>query len=375
MGLLKKLFYFIFWYMQVPFLLIAVWLLPKRDKELIWGPEAILNNKYWSQAMQAAGYSSKTLMSDVLRINKKEDFDLYFDDVTPRWIRPRLLRKGLMRSFAFLYMIQNACVVHLPFSGGPLGKTALWRLEAYLFRMAGINVVILPYGGDAYCFSQIIDPCLRNGLLINYGEYARKETQIRKRVELWTKNADVMVTGFLVDGMGRWDVPITNMICIDISLWRPKSAYSLNNGENGVVKVMHTPNHRGAKGTEFLIEVVEVLQREGLKIELVLLENVPNDKVREMMQEVDILADQFIATAYALSAIEGMASGLPVMSNLENEAYTRVFRRYAFLNECPILSTMPETLEGNLRLLSKKPETSRTVRSSRAKVCREVSLL
>jgi glycosyltransferase involved in cell wall biosynthesis len=77
------------------------------------------------------------------------------------------------------------------------------------------------------------------------------------------------------------------------------------------------------------------------------------------MSEVDILAEQFIVTCFGLSAIEGMASGLPVMANLENEAYTRVFRRYAFLNECPVLSSSPENLKGNLRLLVTRPELRR----------------
>ena len=45
-----------------------------------------------------------------------------------------------------------------------------------------------------------------------------------------------------------------------------------------------------------------------------------------------------------LSAVEGMASGLAVLSNLDDETHTRLFRRYSFLNECPILSTTPGTL-------------------------------
>ena len=234
-------------------------------------------------------------------------------------------------------------------------KAPLWRLEAYLIRASGIKTVVLPYGGDAYAFSQILDPSLRNALLINYGALARKEKEIRKRVQFWAKKADVMVIGFLIDGMGRWDVPIPNSICINTHLWQAKLAYSSSDGRNGPVRVLHTPNHRGAKGTEFLIEAVNRLQREGFQMELVLMEKVSNDQVREMMQAVDILADQFIATAYALSAIEGMASGLPVMSNLEYEAYTRMFRRYAFLNECPILSTTPENLTENLRTLVTNP--------------------
>jgi glycosyltransferase involved in cell wall biosynthesis len=356
MGFLGKLLYYIFWYGQAPFLWGAVRILPKRRQEVIWGPESIINNKYWSEAMRAAGYASKTLMRHVSPINKKEDFDLYFDDVTPRWIRPSRLRKLLGPSFALVYMMTHAKVIHIPFTGGPLGTSPLWRLEAYLFRASGIKTVVVPYGGDAYAFSQILDPSLRNALLINYGEMPRKEREIRKRVQFWAEKADAMVIGFLIDGMGRWDVPIPNSICINTHLWQARLAYSSSDGRNGPVKVLHTPNHRGAKGTEFLSEAVDRLQREGLQLELVLLEKIPNDQVREKMQTVDILADQFIATAYALSAIEGMASGLPVMSNLEHEAYTRVFRRYAFLNECPILSTTPENLTENLRVLVTNPK-------------------
>jgi glycosyltransferase involved in cell wall biosynthesis len=162
--------------------------------------------------------------------------------------------------------------------------------------------------------------------------------------------------GYTIDGIGRWDVPVGNMVCIDLDQWQCKPVYSSRNGRIGAVKIMHTPNHRGFKGTEFLIHAVEELKAEGLKVELILLEKVPNDRVCELMQEVDILADQFICTGYGLAAIEGMASGLPVMANLEHEAYTRIFRRYSFLNECPIFSTSPETLKQNLEVLITNPE-------------------
>jgi spore maturation protein CgeB len=53
---------------------------------------------------------------------------------------------------------------------------------------------------------------------------------------------------------------------------------------------------------------------------------------------------------------EGMATGLPVFANLENKNYVNLFRRYSFLNESPILSTSPETLKENLKLLITNPE-------------------
>ena len=125
----------------------------------------------------------------------------------------------------------------------------------------------------------------------------------------------------------------------------------------GTVKVIHTPNHRGVKGTEFLFQAVEELKAEGLLVELLLVEKRPNDEVKRLMvEEADILAEAFLFTGYGMSGIEGMASGLPVLANLEHEAYTRVFRRYSYLNECPILSTTPETLKENLRVLVTNPD-------------------
>ena len=344
--------------LAAPVIAALVLIIPKKRRLLIWGTTPIISNKYWSRALTKAGFQSQTLMPEHYPVYRKEDFDLYFADVTPRFIWPPPLRRALQPLFAFLYIIRNASVVHLPFSGGPLGNTYLWRLEAHLWRWAGIRTVLMPYGGDVYVYSRVIDPSVRNGLLSSYPQAARVERKIAQRVEYWTRRADVMLTGFMVDGTARWDCALFYMVVIDTAEWVPKPAYSLHDGRNGRVKVMHTPNHRGFKGTEYLVQAVDELKREGLDIELVLLENVPNAQVRELMQGADILAEQFII-GYAMSAIEGMASGLPVMSNLENEAYTRVFRRYSYLNECPILSTSPENIKENLRILVTRPELRR----------------
>lgn len=335
-------------------------LLPKRRKYLIWGPIPIINNKYWSHALRETGWHSKTLMDGYYStINKRDDFDSYFEDFVPSWVRPYKLKRELSIYASLLYILKNAIAVHIPFSGGPLGKTPFWRVEAYLLKWAKIKTVLIPYGADIYVYSKVSDPCIRNGLLLSYPQAGRYEEEVNKHLTYWIHHADVIVTGFTIDGLGRWDVPMGNMICIDITKWRSKVQYSQTNGITGVVKVLHAPNHRGVKGTEFLIQAVEDLKKEGLRIELVLLERVPNDMVREIMPEVDIFADQFIITGYGLAAIEAMASGLPVMGNLENKHYTELFRRFSFLNECPIVTTAPETIKQNLKVLITHPELRR----------------
>ena len=338
----------------IPIFFFAAILPSRARKYFIWGGAPLLNNKYWSNALREHGFNSITLMEYYFKINKKDDFDFYVDDFAPKLL-PRLVRIGLGTCLALIFALRKARVVHISFNGFLLGNTPFWRLESFLFRVAGVKVIVIPFGADVYMYSKLIDPSLRYGLLASYPKYGRSEDQVEKYVKHWTKHADIVIAGLIIDGVGRWDVTTNQIFAIDTISWKCKVEYSENNGVTGLVKIMHTPNHTDFKGTEFLIDAVAQLKQEGLLVDLILLERVPNEKVKELMQTVDILAEQFIFTGYALNGIEGMASGLPVLANLDHEAYTRVFRRYAFLNECPILSTSPESLVENLRLLVRNP--------------------
>ena len=348
-----------YWSVVPLIILIQLAYLGRKKNLLVWGPDPIINNKYWSEAMKEAGWSSVTLMATYYSaINRREDYDLYFENLVSG-VRPALLARELAPIFAHLYIARHAAVVHIPFFGGALGKTPIWRLEAFFYRLAGVKTVVLPYGADAFMYSQIQDLGVRHALLLSYPAAARDEARIAKRVHYWVRRADVVVVGYTPDGIGRWDVAPLNKVCIDSSLWKTKTTYSDKDGRNGAVRIMHAPNHRGTKGTEFLVEAVEQLRREGLTVDLVLAERRQNEEIRAMMQDVDVLADQFLLPGYGLAAIEGMASGLPVMANLGSESYTRVFRRWSFLDECPILTVSPESLVENLRLLITNPELRR----------------
>lgn len=326
-----------------------------REKRLVWGVTPLINNVYWSRAMAEGGWSSRTLMTHVYSIMKREDFDAYLEDYLPSWIPGARLRQRLTPYAGMFHLLKNADLFFTSFRGGPLGLTPFWRLESRLLKRAGIKTVVMPFGSDGYMYSEVEDLTLRHGLLLSYPMWGRMEKGIRERVRHWTAAADVLPTGILTDGVGRWDVLTPSYLHIDTALWKAKEQYSTADGTNGEVVVVHAPNHRGLKGTEFLLRAVDELKAEGLRVKLMLLEGQPNERVREVMKEADILAEHFLFSMYALTGIEGMASGLPVLCNLENEHYTRVFRRYAFLDECPVLSTDVESLRENLRRLVVDP--------------------
>lgn len=327
---------------------------------LVWGPIPMINYKYWSNALKEAGYESTTLVTHVYPAFAKEDFDLYIPALVAgsgqRGRLHRMIEKEFEPYLAMIHALRNYDIFHHGYSGSLLGSTRLRSFEAQLIRAAGGFSVVIPYGSDAWMYSAVADPSVRVSLQINYPQAAKVEPDIRRSVEYWNRHADAVLTGNLIDGLGRMDVVAPSILGIDCDAWQAKTGYSSADGRSKPVKVMHAPNHRGVKGTEFIIAAAETLRREGLMIDLILLEGKANVEVRQIMrEEADILVEALIFGGYGLNGIEGMASGLPVMSNLDSEYYTQVHRRYSFLEECPIVSATPESVTAVLRRLVTTP--------------------
>jgi glycosyltransferase involved in cell wall biosynthesis len=338
-----------------PFLIIYTIFVIKKRKKIIWGPIPMINYKYWSAAMGLMGYDSITLVSSLYDIYKKEDFNLYYEDIVPKVIQfnPIITKAIWGPIFSFLYVIRNAKLINISFIGGYLGQTPIWFIENYLYKLAKIKVVVTGYGGDFYMYSKLLDQSLKHVLLMSYPKMAKEDKKISKRVDYWTKNADVIINGVQLDGLGRWSCLPVNMISFSNN--KIHEYQKKNIGE--YITIVHSPNHRGFKGTEFIIQAIRELEEEGYKINFILLEKVKNIEVlRILREEADILVEQIIFSGYAMSGIEGMANGLPTLSNLSNETYTQLFRRYSYLDECPILSTNPENIKENLKLLIENKE-------------------
>ena len=331
--------------------------LPRLGGQMVWGCNPILNNKYWSQAMRECGVESCTLMNTYYNsINDVADYDLYFEDLLPAWADA--LPEGA-KVMACLYVLCNASVMHMSFHGGPLGSSCLAAVEPQILGAASIESVIIPYGSDAYMYSRLASPTLTHALNVSYPHYAKTEDVVQERVYRWSAHASLIVGWAMTIGNGfpRWDVLLVAPFHIDVRLWKPKQEYSDADGTRGVVRILHCPNHRAFKGTDYILDAVARLKDEDLQLELVLLERVQNTVVHEAMQTADILVDQCLAH-YALNAIEGMASGLTVCSNLEEPNLTAL-RRFSYLDECPIVSVTPETLVDRLRSLVKNPDLRR----------------
>lgn len=334
-------------------------LIPKKPNlRLVWGSTPILNNKYWSAAMNGAGYVSETFMNGFYgSINKREDWDRILDDEFKHM--PRFLKKyAAFFTSLFLYDIYM-----ISFDGYFIGGTPLEFMQSFLLRLARKKTVLLSYGSDSYVYRRIYSIELLNGLLTSYPESARRQDRVAKRVDYWCKNADVVVGGSMMfDGFGRWDVLIPSKVFIDTDSIKSIRKHSQADGYNGTVYIAHAPNHRGFKGTEFVINAIDRLKSDGLKVELLLLENMQNAEVLEILStRADILVEQLLAPIHGLNALEGMASGLPTISNLSDARYAHTLRKLTYFCECPLVSATPEDIYDILKNLVVCPEKRESI--------------
>ena len=350
----------------LPVYFLAAVLPARRRDAFVWGTVPVICMRYWSQAVKGLGLNSFTIMSGKQAYDARSQFDRYFEDFAPTFL-PGNIRWLLGMNLALLYALRRARVAHFTYLGFALGPSNLWRIEAYLFKLAGVRTVIIPFGADGYMVSELTDTTLRYALLAARPYFARIEYKTKRKTTYWMKHVDVIVGSWMVEGLGRWDVTIHQPRVVDTSFWTPKTEYGQNDGINGPVKVVHAPSSRRFKGTEFVIDAVERLQAEGLEVELMLVENVPNALVGDYLRQADVMIEQTLFVGYAISALEGLSCGIPMICNLEHEAYTRVFRRVSFLDECPVVSAAPETLTDTLRKLVRDPQLRETLgRASRA---------
>ena len=352
--MLKKIVLIFFYYPMLPVIILYSMLIIKKKEKVLWGPVPMINYKYWSIALSKHGYDTETLVSNYYHIHQKDDFSLYYEDVVPKlFSKSRNISMLLGPMFSFFYAIRFAKIINISNRGSFLGGTPIWYIEAYLFKLFSIKTVLSGFGSDYYMYSKIDNASLKHVLLMSYPKNAINENSIGKKVNYWTRHADIILGSYSVDGIGRWDCLPVNMVTIsdDKIALKEKKVGAVNNE----ITIVHSPNHRGFKGTEFIVKAIDELITDGYEINFILLENIENIEVlRILREEADILIEQIIV-GYGLSGIEGMANGVAVLSNINGSNY-RTLRRYSYLNECPILSTSPETVKENIKLLIENRE-------------------
>lgn len=329
-----------------------------KKPRILFGFSPIINIKYWSNALKSEGYVSKTVIWELPTINTKEDYDQI------------LLgnQKGLFRLIVTQYLSYKESLIFFwkfdilqtAYKFSILDLTPIWRLEGFLHFLFGTKTIFHPYGSDAYVYRYISHPPLRHVLNASFKKQILQEERISQRIRYWERWGDFITTGVMFDGFSRWDALPQSLLLFERTEESLPEKHS-SNGKGTPIKIVHSPNFRGFKGSEFIIASINALKEEGFNIDFTLIEGKKNSEVLEMLKTSDILVEQLICPGYGLNAVEGLSHQCVVISNTSRNDYLQVMNLFSFLEECPIVEATPITVKEVLRNLIENPELRREI--------------
>jgi hypothetical protein len=132
---------------------------------------------------------------------------------------------------------------------------------------------------------------------------------------------------------------------------------SVQRNDNPAVRVVHAPTHRSAKGTRHVVAACEFLKREGLSIDLKVLENVNHHEARDEIAQADVFVDQLLAGWYGGAALEAMAAAVPTVAYIREQDLRHVPQDMAA--SLPIVRATPTTITETLRKVCRLPRDER----------------
>ncbi len=147
--------------------------------------------------------------------------------------------------------------------------------------------------------------------------------------------------GYVGENQDRW-IPAPMDLAMFDSL---KNRLYKRPEEREELFVAHSPTSRGYKGTDDIIQAVETLKHEGLKVRLVLIEKKPYKDCLKMRASCDITYDQ-MHLCYGNSALEGMVLNQATIVGMPESVRGRVNRIVGYE---PFIFAMPDTLVDVLR--------------------------
>jgi glycosyltransferase involved in cell wall biosynthesis len=139
--------------------------------------------------------------------------------------------------------------------------------------------------------------------------------------------------------------------------------------DRDVPLIMHSPSHRGRKGTDrIFLPALEILRKKGYKFDFEMIENKRHDRCVAMKSQATIFLGQIGVGFYSNSALEAMQFGIPTVAWISEAAVQQSDGIVNFTN-CPIINAKPDVqhcAQKLERLLSDREYRSRKARATKA---------
>ena len=323
-------------------------LLPWVRNVSVWTGAPIITVAKNCKAERRLGFRSVSVVRTTYYIT--DEFD---------WVLNRIGGGSRILTFALEYLAffvicMSALQVHAYFDGGilaPRKRRQFNPLELNAYRLLRIRLFVWTYGADVRTRDATLrlgEPncctdCTQVGVACICDEAAGRSNFERvKSVASACFSMGDMIEYTPGSKKNAFFWPID----LDVDLGRRYVPVFPDETSNAPLRVVHAPNHREFKGTRYLEAAISTLRKEGVDIELVMVERVSNDEALRIYRSADVIFDQCMIGFHGYFALEAMALGKPVM------CYIRKPDEYLLHSEeCPIINTHRETVAEDLRSL------------------------
>ncbi len=320
---------------------------PKYQVRSIWTGAPIITMTTNASAERRLGFDTTTIVRSAYFITDKFDLDIFVKARKNRFI-------ALLITYTiFVWVCATADRVHAYNDGGLLASRRRYcfsRVELFLYKILNVKLFVWTYGGDVRSRQVTLglgEPnCCTDCTAIRSLCHCDDE----KTAKNYQRVARVAKAIFSMGDMTEYTPNSRNDLFfwpIDLdkdNIYKPSYPQV---SQSKPLRVVHAPNHRQFKGTKYLEAAIQELITEGVSIELILVERMPNDKALPIYRSADLIFDQCLIGFHGYFAIEAMALGKPVM------CFIRHPEKYLLASEqCPIINIHRDNLKDKLRKLA-----------------------
>ncbi len=258
---------------------------------------------------------------------------------------------------ALLVLFASAVARHDTFVFG-FGSSFFWLRELRFLRRIGKTIVFVFNGSDArppYIDGALMDPILGRTVDACIEMSAKKKREITE-IERWS---NLVVSHAL--HLHFFERPTAGFLVLGVPGPGPEGPEPEPHAPP--IRILHSPSHRGVKGSDRVRSAVERLKAQGMQLELVELHGVPNHVVHQELRKCHFVVDQLYSDGPMLtfSREAALYSRPAIVGSYGWEEIRRLMPSGAI---APVEACHPDELEAAIRKLATDAEYRRKLGSA-----------
>ncbi|MFU8844231.1 MAG: glycosyltransferase [Bacteroidales bacterium] len=269
----------------------------------------------------------------------KRKSDIELKPITKWWQKYYIYPYNYIKKIYWFYKYNT---FHFYFGSTLIKK----QLDLPLYKLFGKKVLMEYLGNDIRHYKTLVE----RYSLPNDHDFSKRmyehDNKVRNRIQWESKYIDYLISCLPnhIDLAKEYGVEVKEVLplALDIKsiIYQP-----LTKKEKGdKIAILHAPTNRDFKGTIYIQQAIEELNKAGYNIEFHLIEGVTHIELFKEYQKCDIFIDQISIGWYGTAALEAMAVGRPTCAFIDE----RYFQYIDYAEEIPVVNITKENVSNKL---------------------------